>query len=122
MSKIKEVPEFVPDQQSDQRIKNVIDHLNTNFNHKIRLEDLAAVALLSPYHLLRVFKKCVGLTPREYLLRLRIEKTKQLLAQGYHLPEIVGMTGFSDRNHLIRSFRKVMGQSPAMFLQRMADQ
>ena len=106
------------DQKTDQRIKNLIDYLQKNVENKILLKDLSGIALLSPCHLQRIFKKAVGLTPREYLLQLRLEKTKQLLEQGLPLSEIVHLTGFTDQSHLTRTFKNLTGMTPKDFNKR----
>jgi transcriptional regulator GlxA family with amidase domain len=106
---------FFRREPADHRIKNVVDYLHNNMRSKIGLKDLSGIALLSPCHLLRVFKKAVGITPKEYLLRLRVETTKQLLRQGVPLSDIVRQTGFTDKSHLARTFRKVTGITPDAF-------
>ena len=47
----------------------------------VSLPDVAALANLSPYHFLRVYKQTYGETPHEFLTRLRIERAKTLLAR-----------------------------------------
>ncbi len=99
----------------DHRIKNVLDYIHDNVKHKVLLHDLATIALLSPCHLLRVFKKTVGMTPKVYLLNLRVEKTIQLLKMGMPLSEIVPLTGFTDTSHLARTFKALTGMTPRDF-------
>lgn len=109
---------YVHDDQHDpldHRIKSVLDFIHANVKNKILLNDLARIALLSPCHLLRVFKKVVGMTPKVYLLHLRVEKTMQLLKLGMALSEIVPLTGFTDTSHLARTFKALTGMTPKDF-------
>ncbi len=99
----------------DHRIKNVLDYIHANVKNKVLLNDLARIALLSPCHLLRVFKKAVGMTPKVYLLHLRVEKTIQLLKVGMPLSEIVPLTGFTDTSHLARTVKAHTGKTPKDF-------
>jgi transcriptional regulator GlxA family with amidase domain len=123
MNEINEDPEFLEAyRESDQRIKNVIEYLQKNPSCKILLKDLSGIALLSPCHLQRIFKKAVGLTPKEYLLRLRVKMTMQLLKQGLTLSEIVSLTGFTDKSHLTRTFRQITGVTPKSYAERINDQ
>ena len=92
--------------QEDYRIKKLKEYLHDHIADKILLKDLSAVAFLSPFHLLRQFKKSVGLTPNEYLINLRVEKAKQLLKSKKTLSDIVELTGFTDQSHLTKTFRK----------------
>lgn len=99
----------------DHRIKNVLDYIHANVKNKLLLNDLARIALLSPCHLLRVFKKVVGMTPKAYLLHLRVERTRQLLRLGKSVSEIVALTGFTDTSHLARTFKALTGMTPRDF-------
>lgn len=101
--------------QRDRRIKNVVDYLHAHSQTKILLGDLSKIALLSPWHLLRLFKKAVGLTPKEYLLHLRVANAIQLLNQGIPLSDIARLTGFTDKSHLNRTFKKLIGKTPKNF-------
>jgi transcriptional regulator GlxA family with amidase domain len=123
MNETNEGPEFLEAyREPDQRIKNVIEYLQKNPSCKILLKDLSGIALLSPCHLQRIFKKAVGLTPKEYLLRLRVKMTMQLLKQGLTLSEIVSLTGFTDKSHLTRTFKQITGLTPKSYAEQMNDQ
>jgi AraC-like DNA-binding protein len=99
----------------DWRINQVIDHLHDHSDEKIVLDDLSKIALLSPCHLLRVFKKTVGLTPKAYLLHLRVEKAIALLQRGLPLSVVVQQTGFTDKSHLARTVKNLTGKTPKSF-------
>jgi hypothetical protein len=62
-------------------VKRAKEYLTENFNKNISLESLAQIAYLSPFHLLRAFRQAVGLPPHEYVINLRVEHARQLLAQ-----------------------------------------
>ncbi len=55
------------------RIGRAVDFINTRFEERIGLADIAAAASLSPYHFLRVFSAVQGMTPGAYLRRKRRE-------------------------------------------------
>ncbi len=76
---------------------------------------MSAIAYLSPFHLLRVFRKKVGITPNEYLINLRIEKAKALLREGVTISEIAFHTGFTDQSHLTKTFRGLTGMTPKKY-------
>ena len=58
----------------DSKVRAVIDFMNANLHRRIRLSELANVVHLSPSHLSHLFKTQTGLSPGEYLRRLRMEK------------------------------------------------
>lgn len=94
-------------------IARVLDYMQTEFAHVISLQTLANIAHLSPYHLLRVFEKTMGLPPHLYQQQLRIQKAKQLLATGHPLAVTALSTGFFDQSHFCRQFKKITGLTPA---------
>ncbi|MFO0885898.1 MAG: helix-turn-helix transcriptional regulator [Pirellulales bacterium] len=62
----------------------------------------------------RTFRKYFGTSPRQYLLRVRVEAACRQLAESNHsIATIALATGFHDHAHLTRTFRQVMGQSPS---------
>jgi AraC-like DNA-binding protein len=74
---------------------------------------LAGVAGLSPFYFARAFKKSEGVTPHDYLIRCRVERTMELLAgTDLALSEIAIAAGFSDQSHCARRFREHVGVCP----------
>jgi len=76
------------------------------------------VRLTQPY-LSVLFKKTMGRSVSEYLLALRIEKSKLLLAQeNIRVGEVANRVGYNDANAYAKAFKRIMGLSPAKFRQR----
>ena len=78
-------------------------------------EDLAAVAELSPYHMIRSFSQTFGMPPHTYLLQVRIAEARRMLEKGKSLAEVAQATGFADQSHLHRYFRRMLGMSPGAY-------
>ncbi|AUS97590.1 hypothetical protein CDQ84_08460 [Clostridium thermosuccinogenes] len=98
------------------RIKGVIDYMNESYNIDCSIEDLSSVAGLSSYHFIRVFKNNTGKTPYEYLIDLRIEKAKQLLAdKNYTVTDVCLECGFNNPSHFTRLFKNKTGITPTYF-------
>jgi AraC-like DNA-binding protein len=77
------------------------------------LDDIAGAAGMSPFHLLREFKKVVGVPPHAYLVQRRMDEARRLLLKG-HAPRRVAMeVGYSDQAHLSREFRRFYGVPPS---------
>lgn len=102
------------------KINRVRQYIEAYYVKNHTLEELAVVAQLSPYHLLRTFQKTVGLTPHAYLNQIRIELAMQLLREGKTISEVAFDTGFSDQSHFTRNFKLMMGVTPGQFHARVS--
>ncbi|NEQ23209.1 MAG: helix-turn-helix transcriptional regulator, partial [Microcoleus sp. SIO2G3] len=98
-----------------QPVKRVRDYLEANYTENVTLEQLSAVANLSPFYLLRTFRKQVGLPPHGYLNQVRLVRAKSLLAQGCQIAQVAHETGFTDQSHLTRHFKRMVGVTPGQY-------
>lgn len=90
--------------------------LEANAAEPVGLEDAARQAGLSPYHFLRIFRKALGVTPHQYLLRLRLRRAAQLLAEErMPVTEVALDAGFADLSNFVRTFGRAAGVSPKRF-------
>jgi AraC-like DNA-binding protein len=95
------------------------DYIESHLDQKISLDDLAAMAGLSPHHFARAFRQSVGMPPHGYLLRRRLERVEQMIHNSeLPLSEIALAVGFSDQSHLARHFRRATGMSPSLARRR----
>ncbi|SDS51146.1 transcriptional regulator, AraC family [Streptomyces sp. TLI_053] len=102
------------------RLARVIDHMNAFLSSRLTLDDLAAVAGLSPSHFARSFRAATGWAPHQYLIRLRLERAREALLNT-DLPAalVAQQCGFADQSHLTRTMQTHTGQSPrALRVQR----
>ena len=99
-------------------IRQVRDYLHDNMAADIDLDDLAAVAGLTRYHLIRSFKAHLGLTPHAYLLDLRVRAARRLLCRGGDPAEVAASAGFYDQSHLNRAFKARVGVTPGRYRTR----
>jgi len=80
------------------------------------LEQIAVQVGLSPFHFARRFRTAAGVTPMNYLRKLRVEVAQDLLLRtALPLKEIAAQTGFADVYHFSRVFRQTVGQPPGAF-------
>lgn len=95
------------------KLRQVTDFIGDNYNRDLKLAEMAHVAGMSSFHFAREFKRTTGTTPHQYLIKLRVERAKALLAKN-DLPLIeVGLrSGFSHQSHFTRLFRKLTGTTP----------
>ena len=97
-------------------LKGIIqDQIDTNLT--LSLKEVSQSLHVHPAYLSREFSKYFDdLTFGDYIRKLRIEKSIQLLKdQKYSLSEIAYLTGFSDQSHFTRIFKKVTGKKPSAY-------
>lgn len=99
-------------------VHEVKRYLEQQAERNITLDELAATFRCNPYHLLRSFKKIVGLPPHAFMLNARIERAKQLLLDGVPLAAVAAETGFADQSHFHKTFRRILAATPRQYQQR----
>ncbi len=102
---------------SKSKLQQVTEYINEYLHEEVKLIELAAIAQISPYHFLRLFKQSMGITPHQYILQRRIDKAKYLLEQTeLSMAEIAFRVGFCDQSHFTRCFKRLLGITPKQFL------
>lgn len=95
------------------RIGDAIAHIETNYTENITLDELAEKSHLSKRHFQRIFRDCIGRSPIDHLMHVRIQKASELLRfTERSITDIAFDCGFQDSNYFTRCFRKVMNQTP----------
>jgi AraC-like DNA-binding protein len=97
------------------------DYLREHATESVSLETLAKEAFLSKYHLLRSFRRALGLTPHEYQMQLRLARARRLLADGSAISRATYDAGFSDQSHLTRRFIAFYGMTPARYARQVTS-
>ncbi|UBO74167.1 AraC family transcriptional regulator [Aeromonas rivuli] len=104
---------------ADPQLRFLRGHLLDRLDERHSLEDLAALFGLDRFAFLRQFKKKTGMTPYAWLKRLRLERSKALLARGMAVSEVALTVGFFDQSHFHHGFRQAFGLTPADYRQQM---
>ncbi len=94
---------------------NAKRYIDTNFDKEINLNLLAHLQFTSKYHLIRVFKKYYGITPRQYLINKRIEKAKFFLKSGKSISDTCYAIGFESINSFSNLFKAKTGMPPSIY-------
>jgi AraC-like DNA-binding protein len=84
------------------------------------LTELATLAGLSKYQVLRAFRRRYGLPPHAWLLCLRAERARTLITHGFTLANTAACTGFADQSHMSRTFRRHYGYTPGAWQRAVA--
>jgi AraC family transcriptional regulator len=93
----------------------VIERMS-NLDTDLSLEVLARESGYSRVHFVRMFRAATGYAPHNYLLKLRVERVREMLANpALSLTDIALDCGFSSHSHLTRVFRQVLGATPSEY-------
>lgn len=97
-------------------IDRVLAAIEERIAEPLTLAELARLAGYSPSQFLRRFKRAVGLSPHQYLLRRRVLRARDLLAAGrLTVAEVAAATGFADQSHLDHCMQHVLHAAPSAF-------
>lgn len=99
-------------------VRRVAAHIEANFTDRVTLQDLAAIAGLSVFRLVTVFRREVGVPPHRYLCHVRIRAAMALLGRGIPPAVVASEAGFFDQSHLSRHFKTICGVTPGQYLAR----
>lgn len=92
----------------------ITKYIEGHFQEDISLEQLAKEASMSKFHFSRLFKLHTGLSPVQYVIRLRISRAKSMLeTSAMTVRQIAFHTGFNDVNNFVNHFKKLQGMTPS---------
>lgn len=103
---------------ANSRVKNIHEFLMKNYQNDIDLKEVAEVAHMAPASVCRFFKSATGLTIFEYLNKIKIDYSCQLLLNtDLNILDISYDCGFNNLSHFNKQFRKFIGNTPTQFRQ-----
>jgi AraC-like DNA-binding protein len=97
-------------------VRRVREWLDEHSEENVSIGELAELVGLSPWYLVRTFKRHQGLPPHRYQTMARVHRARTLLLAGGRLSDVAADVGFYDQSHLNRAFKSVLGVSPGRYL------
>jgi AraC-like DNA-binding protein len=116
-------PAHAPTSRAERQVAGVgrvCDHLRAHVAESVSLDELANVAGLSKFYLLRTFRRALGLTPHAYQMQLRVAYAWRFIVDGRPLSRATYDAGFADQSHLTRRFAALFGLTPARYARLLA--
>ena len=102
------------------QFRRAVDHMHSHLGQDLSLQSIAEAAGLSTFHFSRLFKRSAGLSPHQYLIRLRLERARELLLRSRaSMAEIALQSGFCDQSHFAMHFKRVYGVTPKAFTRKL---
>ena len=101
----------------DQRVRQAILYIRKHFMEPVTLDDIADSILVSKSECCRCFKRAIGMSPFEYLMKYRIEESTRRMRINPHesVSEIAGCVGFNNTSYYNKIFKKFMGCTPTEY-------
>ena len=113
-------PVAAPYTQPVQAVKSYMDE---HYDQPITIQTLAGQCYMSPNYLSKCFHSQIGMSPRQYLTKLRVSMGKKLLCSSQlSIQEIAMRTGFSDVNYFIQHFKACYGKTPKQYRKTMIEE
>jgi AraC family transcriptional regulator len=102
------------------RFRAVVEYIEEHLDAGPTLEQMAAIAHLSPNYFAWQFQRAAGLPPHQFVIARRVERAKQLLLTGrdFSLAEVAATAGFSDQSQFSHHFKRLVGVTPRQFRMR----
>ena len=100
------------------RLRRARDFIRAHSTEELKIERIAAVACLSPFHFLRTYKNAFGITPHQELLAVRLDKARQLMfakENNFSLGRIAAASGFADSSSFSKAFTQKFKIAPSRF-------
>jgi AraC-like DNA-binding protein len=104
-----------PAPRNGKLLKHLIELMQEHYSENLNLDDLAQIAGLTSFQLIKLFKRTVGLTPHAYLIHIRLNAACRQLKHGHSLVESALTAGFCDQSALNKHFRRSYGITPLQF-------
>ncbi|CCH50281.1 AraC family transcriptional regulator [Pseudodesulfovibrio piezophilus] len=97
------------------KVRLAREFMHEHFAESFSLEILAEYCHCSPCHLIRLFRREMGLPPHAYLMELRLARARTLLNHGVGIGQAAQEVGLTDQSHLTRRFRTRFGLTPGQY-------
>ncbi|WP_336759499.1 helix-turn-helix domain-containing protein [Paenibacillus sp. USHLN196] len=103
----------------DPALERSIMYMRRFMSEGISMDQLAKIAGLTPSSYSRSFKKAKGMSPTDYLNRLRIDEAKkQLTAETCNIKDVAISVGYGNEYYFSRKFKQTLGIAPSVYMKR----
>ncbi len=95
--------------------------MESRYAEPLGVDDLSRIAGISRAHFSRRFREALGLSPYQYLQRVRIDRARELLGRGHGVTEAALSVGYRDLGRFAQAFRRQVGCAPSELRPRHPD-
>lgn len=107
---------------ADTRVMYVLGYARAHLRDDLQLSELARVANVSTWHICRLFRAELGMSPSRCVKLLRLCIAAELLATTFlTVKEVMASVGLNDESHFVRDFQTLFGQTPIHYRSSLAS-
>ncbi|WP_433956812.1 helix-turn-helix domain-containing protein [Cytobacillus horneckiae] len=104
---------------NNEKIIEALIYIEENFqNSDLNLKNVSNHLFLNTAYFSRFFRETTGIGFKDYLIKLRISKAKQMLANGHLVTDVCMSIGYSNLSYFSQIFKKEVGLCPSNFRKR----
>jgi AraC-like DNA-binding protein len=101
----------------DYRIRKAKSYMTAHFNKRLTVKKMAKMFNLNSHYFGNLFRRETGITMNRYLMKIRCENARTMLASGkYRVEDMPEICGFTDSAHLYKCFKDILGFPPSRCL------
>ncbi len=101
------------------QVNRAIEYIKQNLDKKLLLSDIASYVAMSESRFSHIFRQETGTSFPEYVNSVKIEKAKEMIAQGSDsLTEIASNLCYYDQSYFTKTFRKYVGMTPRQYFKK----
>ena len=115
---------LLSDSKSSQNdlLSEILTYMNTRIAEPITIEEICHEFFISRSSLQALFKTHLNTSPKNYLLNIKLQKSKELIRENqYTISEIAYMLGFSSIHYFSRLFKKYFNTTPSSYVKKISD-
>lgn len=110
-----EIYYFCKKETSNEIIQLAVAFIKNSLNESFNLDKLSQYTNITKYHLIRLFKNQMGVTPNQFYIQEKIKRIRKGLLKQQPISDLVFNFNFSDESHLCNTFKKHIGITPMQF-------
>ncbi len=99
----------------NERVRSIALYIQEHYSEDLTLDRLCQQFFISKSHLITSFKNTTGMTPNEYIITVRIMKSREYLKSGVSVVKTCELIGYNDESHFIRTFKRIVGITPKQY-------
>ena len=97
-------------------MKEAVRYIDLHYNQKIRIQELADQVGVNRSYLTSSFQKALGCSPRDYLVRVKMEKAREMLVgTDMQISVVAASVGYTDPLAFSKTFKQCYGMSPRTY-------